>query len=177
MKTETATELSPKELDEIAKQQAQHENAVDDLMIHAWVSQLILEANGLYVSRNNARTMPMQTGQALLGFLQIFGNVKDEELHRLIQSMHRYTESDDPLAVILFKALVHLSTEHDGHGDFIGSRAPDLTERPRSAALWMRESLERWCDWIDAVIHVQTHPQWHLGPECFDPDPYTRDQT
>src|SRR5438067_13288968 len=178
MKTETdAAVLSPKELEQIATAQAKHENSVDDLLIHAWISQLILEANGLYVGRQNARTMPMQTGQALLGFLQLFGNVKDEELHRLIQSMHRYTESDDPLAVILFKALVHVSTEHDGHGDFIGSRAPDLTERPRSAALWMRESLERWCDWIDAVIHLQSHSQWHLAPECFDSDPEKREMT
>jgi len=156
---------------------AHAENAWDDLLIHAWVSQLMLEASGLYVSRQNARSMPMQTGQALLGFLQIFGNVKDEELHRLIQSLHRFTESDDPLAVVLFKALVNLSTEHDSHGDFVGVRAPDITERPRSAAIWMRESLERWCDWIDSVIHLQTHSQWHLAPECFDPDPAKREAT
>jgi hypothetical protein len=170
MKTDKTKEL----LDDIT---AQQENAWDDLLIHAWVSQLMLEASGLYVSRQNARSMPMQTGQALLGFLQVFGNVKDEELHRLIQSLHRFTESDDPFAVILFKALVNLSTEHDTHGDFMGSRAPDIAERPRSAAIWMRESLERWCDWIDAVIHLQTHSQWHLAPEYFDPDPDKREQT
>jgi len=178
MKTEKeAPALTAEELEQAANQRSMHENAMDDLLIHAWVSQLILEASGLYVTRQNARTMPMQTGQALLGFLQIFGNVKDEELHRLIQSLHRFTESDDPLATILFKALVHLSTEHDGHGDFTGVRAPDIAERPRSAAIWMRESLERWCDWIDSVIHLQTHSQWHLAPECFDPDPEKREQT
>src|SRR2546429_4395035 len=90
MKTEQETPaLTAEELEQAANQKALHENAVDDLLIHAWVSQLILEASGLYVSRQNARTMPMQTGQALLAFLQIFGNVKDEELHRLIQSLDR----------------------------------------------------------------------------------------
>src|SRR3954466_4308858 len=138
MKTENqSSSVSVAEQEKQADQQSQHHNALDDVLIHAWLSQLMLEASGLYVSRQNARTMPMQTGQALLGFLQIFGNVKDEELHRLIQSLHRFTESDDPLAVILFKALVHLSTEHDGHGDFTGVRAPDIAERPRSAAIWM----------------------------------------
>src|SRR5437879_11119746 len=121
MNTESDTPAqTAEELEQAANQKLQHENAVDDLLVHAWVSQLILEASGLYVSRQNARSMPMQTGQALLGFLQIVGNVKDEELHRLIQSLHRFTESDDPLATILFKALLHLSTEHDGHGDFVG---------------------------------------------------------
>src|SRR5882724_181840 len=104
MKNDKTKEL----LDEIT---AQQENAWDDLLIHAWVSQLMLEASGLYVSRQNARSMPMQTGQALLGFLQVFGNVKDEELHRLIQSFPRFTESKDPLAVFLSQPLVTLPTE------------------------------------------------------------------
>jgi len=52
MKNDKTKEL----LDEIT---AQQENAWDDLLIHAWVSQLMLEASGLYVSRQNARSMPM----------------------------------------------------------------------------------------------------------------------
>jgi hypothetical protein len=34
--------------------------------------------------------------------------------------------------------------------------------------------LRRWCDWLDSLIHLQTHRRWHLSPACFDPDPEKR---
>jgi hypothetical protein len=32
----------------------------------------------------------------------------------------------------------------------------------------------RWCDWLDAEVHLRTHRRWHESPACFDPDPETR---
>src|SRR5882762_3234330 len=110
MKTQTVSTVPDDLIDDAAL--AYQENAWDDLLIHAWVSQLMLEASGLYVSRQNERSMPMQTGQALLGFLEGCGGGKDEELHRLIQSLQRCTESDDAHAVVLLKAQENPSTEH-----------------------------------------------------------------
>jgi hypothetical protein len=144
-----------------------HENfSLDCMLIHAWLGQLLADAATRYASRNERP--PMQAGHAQAGFLKIFGNPDEQELHRLLQSFYRFTQSDDPLAAILFRALQSLTLEHEAFGDFIGPRAPDLADRPQHTVIWMRESLERWCEWIDAVIHLQTHSQWHLAPEYFD---------
>src|SRR5258707_3542920 len=65
-----------------------HENfSFDSLMIHAWLSQLLEEAIGVYAARKQARFSGMQTGQAQRGFLRIFGTPNDAELHRLIQNI------------------------------------------------------------------------------------------
>src|SRR5437870_3965272 len=160
----------------LARRQQEHDNfCVDALLIHAWLGQLMVEAAARYAERKTPKRLLMQTGQAQRGFLQIFGNVQEHELYRLLQSLHRFTESDNPLAAILFRALLSLSAEHESAGDFFGTRGPDLCARPLAAALWMRESLERWWEWVDAFIHFQTHSQWHLAPECFDPDPQKRE--
>ncbi|HSU54671.1 MAG TPA: hypothetical protein VLT36_11485 [Candidatus Dormibacteraeota bacterium] len=143
----------------------------DALMIHAWLNSLLEEAREVYASRKNPRFFGLQTGQAQRGFLRIFGNPKDADLHRLIQNMYRFTTCSDPYAVILFRALDALALEHDNQGDFDGHRGPDFSEfskRPREAVRWMRESMDRWLEWVDAFIHMQTHAQWHLAPECFE---------
>jgi hypothetical protein len=147
----------------------------DALMIHAWLSQLLDEGIETYVTRRTTKFFGMQTGQAQRGFLRVFGHLADADFHRLVQSMYRFTTCDDPLAVILFRALDALSSEHESHGDYVALRAPDGAERPREAARWMRESLDRWFEWVDAYVHVQTHSQWHLAPECFDADPRKRE--
>jgi hypothetical protein len=156
-----------------------HENyTFDSLMIHAWLSQLLEESIGLYTSRKQPKFFGLQSGQAQRGFLRIFGNPEDDELHRLIQNMYRFTSCDDPMAAILLRALDALSAEHDSSEDFSGQRAPDFSEyslRPNDAMRWMRESMERWFEWIDAYVHLQTHAQWHLAPERFHPDPHRRE--
>jgi hypothetical protein len=156
-----------------------HDNfTFDSLMIHAWLSQLLDEAIGLYASRKPSKSFGLQTGQAQRGFLRIFGNPENDELHRLIQNMYRFTSCDDPLAAVLLRALDALSAEHDSAEDFSGRRAPDFSEyslRPADAMRWMRQSMERWFEWIDAYVHLQTHAQWHLAPERFHPDPEKRE--
>ena len=147
----------------------------DALMIHAWLSQLLDEAIEVYVSRKNSKFLGMQGGQAQRGFLRIFGHTQDDEFHQLAQSMHRFTTCEDPLAVILFRALDAVSAEHEAQGDFIGKRAIDGAARPVEAVRWMRESMDRWFEWVDAFVHVQTHAQWHLAPECFDADTAKRE--
>src|SRR5690242_2747462 len=98
-----------------------HENfTFDSLMIHAWLSQLLEEAIGLYTTHKQLRFTGMQTGQAQRGFLRIFGNPNDAEAHRLIQNMYRFTSCDDPVAAILLRALDALTAEHESANDFNG---------------------------------------------------------
>src|SRR5262245_41510403 len=151
-------------------QEGQDEFYLDALMIHAWLNQLLVQAAADYMGRRNLKHKGMQAGQAQKTFLQIFGHVKDHELHRLLQSFYRFKEYDDPLAAILFRALVPLSIEHESYYEFLRSRFADFDDRPREAVLSMRQTIERWCDWVDAVIHLQIHAHWHLTPECFQSD-------
>jgi len=141
----------------------------DALMIHTWLKDLLDEAVQNYASKRNGRYSAMQSGQAQRRFLSIFGHPNDTDFQRLSQNMYRFTTCEDSLAVILFRALDALSLEHESSGNFIGSRAPDTLERPRESLRWMRESMDRWFEWVDAFVHVQTHAQWHLAPECFQP--------
>lgn len=61
-----------------------------------------------------------------------------------------------------------------------------LDRRPRQIAMpdrvlqteavrMARRSVERWCDWIDALVHYQTHASYHLQPAKYDPDPQKRE--
>jgi hypothetical protein len=138
-------------------------------MIHAWLKDLLDEAIQDYVRKPGGRYCGMQTGQAQRRFLAIFGHPNDAEFHRISQNMYRFTTCDDPLAAILFRALDALTMEHDSAGNFVGDRASDAIGQPRGAVRWMRESMDRWFEWVDALVHVQTHAQWHLAPECFTP--------
>jgi hypothetical protein len=140
------------------------------LMIHAWLSQLLDEAIEIYVARRNSKFFGMQSGQAQRGFLRIFGHLGDVEFQRLVQNMYWFTTCEDPVAVVLFRALDALSAEHDAQGDFSGMAASAGGGRAVEAVRWMRESMDRWCEWVDAFVHVQTHAQWHLAPDCFDND-------
>lgn len=160
----------------IANMHAEDIFSFDALLIHTWLSQLLDEAVELYVARRTSRFFGMQTGQAQRAFLRVFGHPNDNDFHRIIQSMYRFTTCEDPLAIILFRALDAVTAEHEAQGDFTGFRTPEGAERPLEAVRWMRESMDRWLDWVDAFIHVQTHAQWHLTPDCFDSDPAKRDQ-
>jgi hypothetical protein len=147
----------------------------DALMIHAWLSQLLDEAIEIYVARRNSKYFGMQNGQAQRGFLATFGHPQDADFHRLAQNMYRFTTCEDPLAVILFRAMDALSAEHDSRNDFASLHAHEGVEPPREALRWMRESMDRWFEWVDAFVHMQTHAQWHLAPECFDADRQKRE--
>ncbi|HWX22772.1 MAG TPA: hypothetical protein VN578_22965 [Candidatus Binatia bacterium] len=52
---------------------------------------------------------------------------------------------------------------------------PEIID-PRIVAIneLARRTIIRWCDWVDAAVHMRTHRLWHLAPGCFDPDPDTR---
>jgi hypothetical protein len=87
----------------------------------------------------------------------------------------RFAGSIDPLAPVLSGAGRALFLEHDSTGEFLGPKNPDLSNDTAQAILLARQSIERWCAWTDASVHLLTHSCWHSSPACFDPDPDKRD--
>jgi hypothetical protein len=112
----------------------------------------------------------MQTGQAWRDFLKIFGHARDEEFPHLLQSLYRFTEYEDVQARMLLQSNFPLSVEHECFGDFIGPKSLDVAKEPWEALHLMRPTVERWCAWLDSLIHFSTHEMWHLSPVMFDPD-------
>jgi hypothetical protein len=148
---------------------------VTAFMFEVWLGKIVMEGAAEYAEKKNAKDRTMQTGQAWRGFLNEFGHAKDNEFHHILQSLYRFAEYDDVQAHILLRSITPLSYEHEGYGDYIGPKTLKVLKRPAEAVRMARRSIERWCDWIDALIHYQTHAGWHLQPARFDPDPEKRE--
>src|ERR1700733_12134433 len=126
-------------------------------MIEVWLGQVVLEAAAEYAGKKAAKDRAMQTGHAWRGVLNVFGHAKDPEFHHILQCLYRFAEYDDVQARILLRSIMPLSYEHDCSGDYVGPKTMAVLERPAEAVKLARRSVERWCDWIDALIHYQTH--------------------
>ena len=148
---------------------------VDAFMIEAWLGEVVLKAVAEYAEKKSARDRQMQMGQAAQSFQNLFGHATDSELPHVLASLLRFLEYDDAQAEILRRASLGVSTEHDCSGDYIGPKAPNPACNSTEALLLVRPSIQRWCEWLDAVVHSDTHLRWHASPTQFDPDAEKRE--
>ena len=148
---------------------------LDAFMIETWLGQVALEAANQYAGKKKARERAVQAGHTWQAFLNLFGHANHKEMLHVLQSLYRFAEHDDVQAAILRRTIVPLSFEHECFSDFIGPKTMNLARNPREGGVLVRRSIERWCDWIDACTHWQTHACWHLVPLQFDPDPEKRE--
>jgi len=148
---------------------------VSAFMIEAWLGAVVLEAAAEYAEKKNAKDRAMQSGQAWQGFLKVFGHGNGKEFHHVLQALYRFAEYDDVQARMLLKAIVPVSVEHEYSGDFIGPKTPTVAKNAAETIRLMRRTVERWCDWLDSLIHFNTHEMFHLSPASFDPDPQKRE--
>lgn len=144
-------------------------------MFEAWLGSHILEIAAEYAEKKRAQDRRLQTGQAWRGFLQLFGHVKDEDFHHLLSHLYRFAEYDDVQAHTLCRAIIPLSFEHECFSDYIGPKTIEMVKHPAEVVKLARRTVERWCDWIDALVHFETHAGYHLQPEKFDADPHKRE--
>lgn len=138
---------------------------LDAFLIQNWIGQAHAQAESEYNRRPGQRALQM--GQAQCAFLRVFGNGRDADLEVLHQNLYRFSEYADSKARVLAAAIRALSIEQEVSGDFAVGRAPDPQARPLEAISLRRLIMERWCDWIDAVIHIELHARWRLHPESF----------
>jgi hypothetical protein len=148
---------------------------LDAFMIEAWLGQAVLEAASEYARTKCARNRNMQTGQAWRAFLPLFGHAQDAEFPHVLQSLFRFAEYEDAQAHLLGRAFIPLAFEQERFSDFFGPQAVGNPPPPAEMVRLARRSVERWCDWIDALVHFQTHAGWHRQPAKFDPDAEKRE--
>jgi len=159
--------------------------------IQFWLARLISTALAEYAEKKAPRDRSLQNGQAWTTFLQTFGPGTGPGILYACVGLHRFARADNPLSPVLFGAgfalfleqdclakedgLVESKLGEDARAGAIAVPDPDLSADPAKAILWARQTIERWCDWLDAAIHLRTHSFWHHSPVAFDPDPEKRD--
>lgn len=157
-------------------------------MIQCWLAELLQRDAAEYAEKKNPKDRSLQSGEAWQSFQQMFAVLIKKGYFYLLSCLFRFSASDPSPRNSLRHALIPLSIEHHQTNDYFG---PKTMDRVRSGAITPQPSghsqlstlnsqlaektILRWCDWLDAAIHLRTHRRWHFAPECFDPDPEKRE--
>jgi hypothetical protein len=134
---------------------------LNSLVAQVLFVQLHAHTQAQYDSQNGTRRRSLQTGEGRRSFSKLFEPLSAIELVRLFENLLRFTndEAHAP-ARAFFLAYAPLSFEHDVSGSYIGPGVWTPEAGSRTAALRVRHTLKRWCDWLEALVHFQVH-QWH----------------
>lgn len=126
--------------------------------------QLHEHAEAQYEEANSSKPKSLQTGHAWHSFSRLFEPLSAIELVRLFENLLRFAgdESYAP-ARSFFLAYAPLSFEHDVSGEYIGPGVWRPEAGSRAAALRVRRTLKRWCEWLEALIHFQVHRLHHAA--------------
>ncbi len=142
-------------------------------MIQSWLGGLSQRAAAEYAEKKNPRDRSLQSGEGWNYLSEMLGSITGK-FRFLLSWLYRFSVSDRSPANVLRRALVPLSIEHHQTGDYFGRKTLKLAKVSRAGEELARRTLVRWCDWVDAAIHLRTHRGWHLAPVCFDADPENR---
>lgn len=143
-------------------------------MIEAWLGDVTLKTVAQYAERKSAKNRKLQQGLAAECFEALFGHVTDAEFHHVFTSLLRFAEFDDAQSRTLWDAYWPMSLEHP-HEAWPKLTPPMDAEQIAGAIAFMRGMVHRLCEWVEAVIHAQTHFFSHHAPVAFDPDPEKRE--
>jgi len=178
--------------------QAQDGFYLTAFMAQCWIGTLVTNATAEYAEKKNPRDRSLQTGEAWRVFLQIFGRGPDSDFPIILNQVFRFADCEDSLARVLRGAILPFGIEHECTGDGFGPKTLHLVQSIANRAARLRKGdadvnrselefdfatslelarrgMQRWCDWLDAAIHLRTHTGWHLMPASFDPDPGRRE--
>ncbi len=139
--------------------------------MQVWLAKLHEYTVKQYVGRAKGEERPLQTGHAWRTFLELFEPLAEIELVRLFENLLRFANYEaDPPARAFFLAYAPLAFEHDASGEYIGPGVWTREAGSKDAALRVRRTLERWCEWQEALAHFQTHKLCHPEPSCHNLD-------
>lgn len=143
-------------------------------MLQSWLGGLLQRAVAEYAEKKNPKERSLQAGEAWRAFLEDFPGTAGNHFRFLLSALVRFSLADDSPRNSLRVALLPLTTEQRCTGDFFGPKTMQTVKSEQEANEVARRTLIRWCDWLDAAIHLRIHRHWHLAPDCFDPDPEKR---
>ncbi len=153
-------------------------------LFQIWLSGLVLRATAEYAEKKNPKERSLQSGEAWRSFLELFPFAPKKGFDYLLTCLARFAATDDAPGNSLRRALVPLSIERYPAADSLSSttlnsQPPGLRSSSEGGSTInqteARLTIMRWCDWVDAAVHLRTHRHWHLAPGCFSPDPETRE--
>jgi hypothetical protein len=143
-------------------------------MIEAWLGDVTLKTVAEYAERKSAKNRKLQLGLAAESFAATFGHASDAEFHHVFTSLLRFAEYDDAQSRTLRDAFWAMSLEHP-HEAWPSFSPPTDTQQIAGAIAFMRGIVHRLCEWVESIIHAQTHFFSHDAPVAFDPDPENRE--
>jgi hypothetical protein len=77
---------------------------------------------------------------------------------RLFEHLLRFANDEaHALSRTFFLAYAPLSFEHDDSGEYIGPGVWTPDAGSRIAAVRVRRTLKRWCEWLEALAHLRVH--------------------
>jgi hypothetical protein len=137
---------------------------LNSLVAQVLFVQLHEHAEAQYETATGSKQKSMQTGHAWRTFSSLFEPVSAIELVRLFENLLRFA-NDEAYAPArsFFLAYAPLSFEHDISGEYIGPGVWKPEAGSRIAALRVRRTLKRWCEWLEALIHFQVHQIRHVA--------------
>jgi len=155
-----APSKSPDESTELLSslQAGQDRFQFNSLIAQICLIQVFKYTEGQYAARNSAGHRLVQTGHAWRTFSRLFDSRNAMESVRLFENLLRFANDEaHALARSFFLAYAPLSFEHDESGEFIGPGVWTPNSGSRTAAVRVRRTLKRWCEWLEALAHFRIH--------------------
>jgi hypothetical protein len=143
-------------------------------MIEAWLGSVTLETVAEYAEKKSAADRRLQQGTATRIFNEIFGHASDHEIHHVFNSLNRFAEYSDPQSRVLLRTYGIMAVEHPV-STWPKLVPPVIKADIDAAAAFMRATMHRIADWVEAITHAQMHLFSHFAPVAFDPDPEKRE--
>lgn len=150
--------------------QALHWEPSDDDHFHlncvvaqVWLVQLRRYVETRYLQSGKAARQFLQTGYAWHSFSALFDPSGALESVRLFENLLRFANYEHAApARTFFLAYAPVVFEHDLSGEFIGPGVSRPEADATDAAVRVRRTLQRWCDWLEALMHFQIHERHSL---------------
>ena len=138
---------------------------VNSLVGQVWLLQLRKRIQASYRNASNPQC-PLQTGYAWRSFSVFFEPLSAIEMVRLFENLLRFASFEGyPPARAFFFAYAPLAFEHDSSGEFIGPGVWSPPSDCKKAVRRVRRTLQRWCEWLEALTHLQVHCEFrHEAP-------------
>ncbi|HZR20463.1 MAG TPA: hypothetical protein VFE51_24490 [Verrucomicrobiae bacterium] len=140
---------------------------VNSVVGQVWLMQLRKRIDASYARLGCGRAATLQTGYAWRSFSTFFEPLSAIEIVRLFENLLQFANFEDyPPARSFFLAYAPLAFEHDLYGEYIGPVVWSPPSGSRKGARRVRRTLQRWCEWMEALTHFQVHREWRAASVC-----------